>query len=1527
LVEIKSNLYRSYYRNIYFDVIWKSEIPRKKFDNDLKVRETITKEQGMDYYFSLSNVVFSGTLSSSLIFAFQNGKGLEMDDFEEDLRKIETAIANDFNEYAQKQTFAKPANVCKINLNLKNDSQDIPSQSKSEDRFDIKVNHEHIEIDNGINPENINTPINNSYTKDSNENMDLNENENLKENGNKNENEETPSNENASNVQSPSYSDSQLDSNSHSINSNNDQSGLLSDSVTSNESHSDTSNNSKVSSNGSSYSNNYYNSNCSSQATVNQEINYTCKISDSILNNNTNSLNGKYHIENKSNYCNEEKSTEGNDEKTYDISLVITIVNFTTLNLNFKNVKKGEIIFKEIPLNSFFYYKILPKDDPIIVVEVTIKKNHNLDTEFTGIVNQAMTCYMNSMLQTLNILGFFKNALFQVPVDYSEVQSNSVVYSLQRLFYDLLTEDDPISTERLTKSFGWSDDQIFIQHDVQEFNLLLCDIMENRMKGTKAEGTFKYLFEGKILNCIDCVDVDYHSKKEESFYDLQLTIKGCNTIYESFNKYTEEEIMDGEDKYHTDEHGKQKAKKFLKFLNFPPVLILQLKRFEYNPRKDSMDKINDFFQFYDEINLSPYKARNINQDNEAMENSREESYSLHSIVVHKGNINNGHYFAYIKPYIDGGWYLFNDEIVREADYDEVFTCNFGGPSSIFKHKDRGIINRLNRFEGNAYILVYIKNSMRNSILKKLTVLDIPLQTRELIEREKALEKKRREEIIRKTRNMDIFLLSKEDILNYHGLGITPSILEVEQHQKLYDLHSNHFNLPKDLKIKDFRRFISQCTGIPEQYLLIYNFCLIDPSKISRRNKFKMNHLNEEIIENKTMHDLKDLFYDFKFCWKTVYFYIDCKFPDNVAPYKILARNENPQDGEIEFPLNDELKSVIYINNHNKMIFNFNVDLIERYTSNLNMQQDEINSKLNRIDFKNIEMPKESHASYKLIFFKLADLSNHSIVIDDVVNILYNETVDQALETFKEKYKYILQRQLSSCYYESALLQLDEIEFLLEKTSANYTKNSERKNSNEITQNENSNTGERRTIQGEGEIQNRIEKTEVGEESELLVKIEKFSEVFLQNNDNDAFVLIPFLKRKNQTEQAESNTHDRQIMDNIPINESEIPIISTFQIINKIWDRSFNLIYLELILRRDDGIEFQIKKEKFPFMISEPYESIKRRIYNYISESNFAVVKEILSENFEIFIFDEKKQLLRQLDFIETFTLENIIVRSFKITQNLITEVNRYPLLKYIGVSRQTSFHRLDFNIQFLKPELYSDYELLPLMMFDIDNNPFAKLNIFLPNELRICEEIVNYLYNQALLSFKQFYNIPPKNFYFIIQNDKASFAYDLFANRSINLFQHKNAGVLIRYRLQPLRDQEIENINEKENCKIFCAFSTKEQNVACNPIVFFSKVTSTVKEIKMFLLEKMNKIEQLAILYGEITLEKVKFYTYSLIDYNPVKDILLLRSKDDEPIQSYFKKGGANNLLIEFLVPDMKSVKVEGNSNGNGFLNDSLSLK
>ena len=49
------------------------------------------------------------------------------------------------------------------------------------------------------------------------------------------------------------------------------------------------------------------------------------------------------------------------------------------------------------------------------------------------------------------------------------------------------------------------------------------------MKGTCVEGTIPKLLEGKVCSYISCMNVDYESKRSESFFDIQLNIKGKRT--------------------------------------------------------------------------------------------------------------------------------------------------------------------------------------------------------------------------------------------------------------------------------------------------------------------------------------------------------------------------------------------------------------------------------------------------------------------------------------------------------------------------------------------------------------------------------------------------------------------------------------------------------------------------------------------------------------------------------------------------------------------------------------------------------------------------------------------------------------------------------------------------------------------------------------------------------------------------------------------------------------------------------------
>ena len=60
------------------------------------------------------------------------------------------------------------------------------------------------------------------------------------------------------------------------------------------------------------------------------------------------------------------------------------------------------------------------------------------------------------------------------------------------------------------------------------------DKLESKMKGTIVSGTIPRLFEGKTISFIRCKNVDYESSRIESFYDIQLNIKGKKNIMESF---------------------------------------------------------------------------------------------------------------------------------------------------------------------------------------------------------------------------------------------------------------------------------------------------------------------------------------------------------------------------------------------------------------------------------------------------------------------------------------------------------------------------------------------------------------------------------------------------------------------------------------------------------------------------------------------------------------------------------------------------------------------------------------------------------------------------------------------------------------------------------------------------------------------------------------------------------------------------------------------------------------------------------
>jgi ubiquitin carboxyl-terminal hydrolase 7 len=250
--------------------------------------------------------------------------------------------------------------------------------------------------------------------------------------------------------------------------------------------------------------------------------------------------------------------------------------------------------------------------------------------------------------------------------------------------------------------------------------------MEEKMKGTDAENVLPELFSGKVRTYISCINVDYESRRVEDFWDIQLNVIGNKDIIESFKDYIQVETMDGENQYFAgDEFKLQDAKKGVIFESFPEVLNLQLKRFQYDVERDAMMKINDRYEFPETFDASPYLS-------EEADKSEPYIYQLHSVLVHSGDLNAGHYYAFIKPSKDGWFYKYDDDKVTKATMREVLEDNYGGeylpPNGHVSSLQKG--TPLLR-QNSAYMLVYIRQSRLDKVLCPVTKEDTPPHLRKL----------------------------------------------------------------------------------------------------------------------------------------------------------------------------------------------------------------------------------------------------------------------------------------------------------------------------------------------------------------------------------------------------------------------------------------------------------------------------------------------------------------------------------------------------------------------------------------------------------------------------------------------------------------------------------------------------------------------------------------------------------------------------------------------------------------------------
>lgn len=546
-------------------------------------------------------------------------------------------------------------------------------------------------------------------------------------------------------------------------------------------------------------------------------------------------------------------------------------------NYVFRNKKKLRIEVDKIDVDSAF----------TITFDATLKPIH-LKIPEIGIINKGSTCYMSSLFQVLNSIKAFKQLLFSIS------NKSSVIYSIQKLFYDLMMDKTPVSTDLVTKSFGWSAEQLNVHQDIQEFNVLLSEVI----------GHNNNIFEGEIQNYISCTNVNYKSNRIEKFTDICLNIKG-ESIYRSFEMYTEEEVLDGQNKYDAGEYGKQIAKKGISISKFPAVLLLQLKRMEYSITKKSMVKINTPFEFGEKIDL--YKFATNKSLNESFE------YQLFSVVVHSGSATKGHYYCYILK--EGTWILYDDEYTRLATQYEAMELNYGHPKKFYKIKGREVQEIKSANESSAYILIYIKVSEIQRVLGKFTAEDIPHPIKERI-----IKQKQGESIsspISDPQNISIMIFTKEMLIGSTGLGLIKSEMDIFSNKPLFlDMDSRVIiSIPVNMTIRELVDYYNRILKLNLKSIVveinIFAILSLDSldSQPSLVNGVELLHINSANHLDSTVPEISSLL-KIKF----LKFFIH-------SPLEIFHKYSNPREEQIvdEFPLNDT-NSIIHSKNLNSWFF-------------------------------------------------------------------------------------------------------------------------------------------------------------------------------------------------------------------------------------------------------------------------------------------------------------------------------------------------------------------------------------------------------------------------------------------------------------------------------------------------------------------------------------------------------------------------------------------------------------------------------
>ena len=329
----------------------------------------------------------------------------------------------------------------------------------------------------------------------------------------------------------------------------------------------------------------------------------------------------------------------------------------------------------------------------------------------TGLANLGNTCFINALLQIISHTYELNDLLdcSEYKKKLNDCPDSKLLLSWDELRLLMWSENCTISPggfihdiRTISKKKNNSMFASMSQNDMPEFLTFLFDIFHNALKRkvsmtidgrpkNKKDKMAKLCFEmikksytesySEIFKMFYGIQVstllpenpksqyDYLSIRPEPFMIISLPIPAhnalnksseneCITLMECFDLNCEREFLDGDNAWFNESLGvKQNVHKRLVYWSLPDVMILDIKRFEFNETTFSFVKNQTAIKIpVENVDFSKY-----------VEGYNKESYvyDLYGICNHHGDENFGHYTSTVKT-ANSKWYNFNDTNVKEV---------------------------------------------------------------------------------------------------------------------------------------------------------------------------------------------------------------------------------------------------------------------------------------------------------------------------------------------------------------------------------------------------------------------------------------------------------------------------------------------------------------------------------------------------------------------------------------------------------------------------------------------------------------------------------------------------------------------------------------------------------------------------------------------------------------------------------------------------------------------------------------------